>query len=270
MIETNGFRDAVEFLLFSYFAVDFDDKSDDKTAGNSMINRAIDKAFFDATMQNAYNGLEKKNHKKEMSEKAKQKLINAISELSKCNVKSFDKWHKDLCCSLKNEYSGVTYIDKYKGEINAFSFGNAQKWVNMTMKYIYLLYHIYSEFMPDCEFCEQYKSMIEKYQNKFHVPVDRYIIESVWRNENVCLPKKEEDKELNRGRDYVNPADYVLPWSKWENADDCKNCNGCMESQKCDYGKFQKSLRENLPDNSECLLQWEAKAWIDTVKSKRK
>ncbi|HEY3932560.1 MAG TPA: hypothetical protein VGM58_09360, partial [Verrucomicrobiae bacterium] len=73
---------------------------------------------------------------------AKTKIKDAIIALSKksplINVeqrqKSFDQWHSDLCNALK------IYYDALLGQNTKIrlTYGQAQKWVNMTLKYCWV------------------------------------------------------------------------------------------------------------------------------------
>lgn len=51
-------------------------------------------------------------------------LNNGVIE----TISSFDKWHKDLCCSFISRLSKIGITAEY---------GMAQKYVNLTMKYVY-------------------------------------------------------------------------------------------------------------------------------------
>ncbi len=80
----------------------------------------------------------------------KIKILNGAKALVKADVtdlseqpfpgnpvvgtKEFDRWHTDLCQALKTYYA--TELQKF-GKIG-FTYGQAQKWVNMTMKYCWV------------------------------------------------------------------------------------------------------------------------------------
>lgn len=69
-----------------------------------------------------------------------------------------------------------------------FTIGQAQKWVNMTLKYLWLL-----DALPD---------NIDK--KDLHVPIDSYIIKIAYRkkgNIQICFGIRKKPKEL---------------WSKWD------------------------------------------------------
>ncbi len=214
---------AIEFLMYSYFKLRLEDGKDPEKVLNASINRA----YLDATQQGAYNTLIPKGDKGGLSENAKEKgydkLKGAIQELLEKDWE-FEKWHEDICKKLCGEvYREVCYA---YGK-DTFSYGNAQKWVNMSLKYLCILYQIYKKYYPACGFCKNYGKKIEKYEEDFHVPVDSYII--------------------NKGKEYGIAQD--ISWSKWE---------------KEDYTPFQDSLRASVSlEEGETLLEWEHKAWIE-------
>ena len=76
----------------------------------------------------------------------------------------YDLWHEKVCSRLRETYrrAGVT-----------FYYGQAQKWVNMTWKYLYIL----GEEIPEPLFA------------CLHVPVDNYIFDAAKRRLAVERPK---------------------------------------------------------------------------------
>lgn len=86
---------------------------------------------------------------------------------------------------------------------------------------------------------------MKKYEKEFHVPVDSYIIEKVWREEKVMLPlrpgKKREGKYSN---------EKVISWSNWG---------------ETEYIDFQKGLREWC---GQVPIDWEGPKWIDIAKER--
>lgn len=84
----------------------------------------------------------------------------------------FDQWHRDACDRLKDLYARHGY--------NEFHFGQAQKWLNMTLKYIYVMGN---DRLP----------RYEGFYEFGHVPLDNIIIDSF---------KK------------YNPPPLKLPWSR--------------------------------------------------------
>ncbi|WP_294953418.1 hypothetical protein [uncultured Eubacterium sp.] len=234
-------ENSVEFLIFTYFGVCFKDNFD------TILKSAIKVAYNDATMQGAYNALEKENAEEIDYDKVAQELENTIKELLKENSNGYEKWHKATCKELVKHYEKVSLKDKSP----AFSYGNAQKWVNMTMKYLYILSEIFLEYKNDCVDCKKYKKIQGLYKY-FQVPVDSFIIESVWNNENVTLPLVKENL-LKNGTRGVYSSEKVTPWSKWDDTE---------------YKEFQEHLPKIFKDH-QTPLDWEHKAWIEIAKKRR-
>lgn len=238
-------KNSVEFLIFTYFGIDFNDDFD------TILKSAIKVAYNDATMQGAYNALEKENAEEIDYDEVAQELEKAIKKLLNDNSNSYEQWHKDICEELVKCYEKVTSNNKNP----AFSYGNAQKWVNMTMKYLYILSEIFHDFNKNLNF-EKYYDIIQKLYKEFQVPVDSFIIESVWDEKkqiegipyNIDKLNKATDSNGNRIPGKYN-SEKVVPWSKWADKE---------------YFKFQKTLSRNQPP-----LDWEHKAWIEIAKKRR-
>ena len=125
----------------------------------------------------------------------------------------------------------------------------------MTMKYLYILSEIFHGFNKDHNF-ENYYDIIQKLYKKLQMPVDSFIIESVWDEK-----KQIEGIPYNIGK--LNKATYgdgknipgkynsekVVPWSKWTDKE---------------YFDFQQTLSSKQPP-----LNWEHKAWIKIAKKRR-
>jgi hypothetical protein len=76
----------------------------------------------------------------------KSKLTRAIDQ------KTFDGWHQNTCATLSSLYNG-----------HRFHAGQAQKWVNMTLKYIYTL-------------GEEHVSGFQQAYPLCHVPLDKIVL----------------------------------------------------------------------------------------------
>lgn len=225
-------NNAIDFLLYSYFGITSDSEKEE------LSNAALEKAYFDATQQGAFNTLVPKEKRESVSTAHDNALKILKDQLENCTFKEYDEWHHTTCMAVCDKYD--------EQRLNCFTYGNAQKWVNMTMKYLYLFDSlglgnspiIFDDGMAQC----------------LHVPVDSFIIESVW-DKNVELPliKKKLLKDEKKGK-YNN--EKVTAWSKWNNTT---------------YQNFQKSLREALKDGSEPIpIAWEGPAWIEQAKKRKK
>lgn len=189
-------RVLIDFLIYSYFGI-VPEKifNDEKTKlygdfvdyNDYCRKKAIMAAYRDATNQGAYNTLFKKDldhiedlrgESKEARNKSALFLSEKISDSE--NMKNgFDEWHADVCKKLVEFYKEIRV-----GDDNFFTYGNAQKWVNMTMKYLWML-----GLLPE--------NIKEK---DLHIPIDSFIMGVLQAGD---LPKS---SETNR----------IIGWSKWK------------------------------------------------------
>ena len=230
----------MDFLIYSYFKiipkVIYGD-SREPDYSTYRIKKAIMKAYEDATNEGAYNTLFKKTIEagklkqlKSASERARNDsakfLFLQIQKLSAL-ASNYEEWHKNTCEGLYKKYSKVCLNENEP----FFTYGNAQKWVNMTMKYLWLLGLL--DNTVDCE--------------RLHIPIDSFIIDAMWSDQNVNLPLRPENGD--RSKTYAKPSDHVLGWSQW---------NDIM------YGAFRSGLPEKYS------LCWENDAWIEQAEKRKK
>ena len=128
---------------------------------------------------------------------------------------------------IKGVYD-ISKHEKYKNlfeKENPFSYGQAQKWANMTAKYL--------NFIGK-----------RRQRNTYNIPIDRYIIDALWNIKEINLPLKEG---ADRNKDYTHPRDYVSPaWSEW--------------GQEQYSNEFLTQVNDYCKPNS---IKWEHKAWIE-------
>lgn len=244
MWKNDQLKNAVELLLWTYFNLSF---GDGDSSNDIVLNRCIERAYFDATQQGAYNTRvteEKKRASEDAKKLGSKELGNAINRLFSSERTDFDQWHRKTCNYIES--------DIYAG-IDAFSYGNAQKWVNMTLKYVYTLYQLYHVFSSECKFCVKYKPLIDNYAHCFHIPVDSFMIEALWEEKEIDLPLKEK---ANRSKNYTTPSDHVKPWSTWSEQD---------------YEEFQKSVCDHAKTvfGGKSQLDWEGPEWIKVAKDRK-
>lgn len=148
----------------------------------------------------------------------------------------FDFWHEKLCEKLNKEANKCKYLasaDKDK----RFHYGQAQKWVNMTLKYMFI-----TEKWPEC---------FENIKCFLHVPIDNYILEGIWNEEwiDVLEIVKKENRCINLEKKFN--SDKFKPWSQWD---------------KDRYKVFIDCLRDKVKNQS--LIEWETRTWIDVARDK--
>lgn len=192
-----------EFLLVSEFGCKESVLIDDKKA----IKVCADRAYLDLCRTLRYKktigDCERKKFKKKSIDMI---IIEGCENLYKKNIKEeYDETHQMLCEKLCKMYNEADIFDA--GHI--FSYGQAQKWVNMTMKYFVLM---------------KYESSNGSLLSIMHIPVDNYVLEAFESEKSFPQEMKNEYKEK--------------PWSKWDEdtyLSFINNLRELVEAKKTDY-----------------------------------
>lgn len=202
ILDDTQIKNALDFMLFSYFKATFD--------VGCLFEGAVRAAYNDATMRNALvlKNPSKKNEadyqkaydKCEKERKAihfivKEKIIKitmkAVDNLSK-NTDDFTEWHKNICNKLVNGDKEYIGFDKSYDELSKqhneefyeldkdhpqyFTIGNAQKLINMTLKNLYIITTVSSL----CEGNKEAQKWFDKfswiYDINLDIPIDSYIL----------------------------------------------------------------------------------------------
>lgn len=128
---------------------------------------------------------------------------------------------------IKRE-KGLDRIENRYDNSERFYYGQAQKWLNMTIKYMWIT--------------GKWNKKLQLLLPVLHVPDDSYIIEAVWNTdgwedviEGILVKDKRKSGQFNSNK--------VVPWSKWN------------EKQ---YIDFQKNLRGKLKTQQK-PIEWEEK-----------
>lgn len=250
MAEVNNNK-AFDFLLYSYFGIKESDLSGEDEQNIPYI--CAKRAYLDLarTVKYRYSSseLEKMKSKKSSEEdrdeannfiESKNNLIKNICENILYPVKTekgeisfensdFDDWHKAKCEEIKEKMNGnyetVNNSDEKVLE-ESFTIGQAQKWVNMTLKYLWLLDALPTGVKPEY----------------LHVPIDSYIIEIAYDNKNkfdnaLGLEKKPEKS-----------------WSK------LSKYKKYFEIQEA----IREAIKTNTT-NETIPIKWESLAWIEVA-----
>lgn len=151
------------------------------------LESCIKRAYLD--LARTLHGFSKhKNHErifKSAVEFLSLMLTDTKNIKSKNNQEEFDTWHFMICNSLCMKYQ----IDGYED----FSYGQAQKWLNMTMKYIYV-------------FGEDYLPGYQSVYRFCHIPVDNYILEAIYKG---GAPKLNQSWSRTNKKDYLKIQEWV-------------------------------------------------------------
>ena len=139
-------------------------------------------------------GEDDKRKNPEKKKDAVEKLVQKLKEID--SQPDYKTWHNDVCGVLVKEYKDADYKD----DSREFSYGIAQKWVNMTVKYLAVLYTVMADMdrnQVNQKFMEFYEEKLQKHEGDFQIPVDGYILEYIWGTKREKeIFNKEDRKEL--------------------------------------------------------------------------
>ena len=135
----------------------------------------------------------------------------------------FDNDHKCLCDKIIEVYKGTT---DQSAPSNSLYFGQAQKWVNMTLKNLY----VYSKSNNTSL---SLNSIIEY----FHVPIDNVILD-IASDAKTCYIDAP-----NRKYNVIKPS---KAWSKWNYEE---------------YKDYQENLEKSIKPQGDVPIIWELKHW---------
>lgn len=137
-------EDYEEYLIWIYF-------------GGDDLKACINRAYRD--LNRTLHGISKIKQKDELHKKAVDMLITLFERIKSKefnNNADFDKWHRKACEKLSMLYK--------KYGFSKFAIGQAQKWINMTFKYIFTM-------------GSERLSGYSKHYKYSHVPLDNIILE---------------------------------------------------------------------------------------------
>lgn len=236
------FKNAMEFLLFSYFG----DISDP-------IMAAINRAYVDMA-SHTLTGFKEDENKWECREQASNMIHDAIDSPQN---NDFDSWHDNLCNDIIKEY-------KESNESVDLSYGQAQKWVNMTLKYLYIFNSIdeHIGFKNSFNDYNGYnfsfnKDFFKKFGiKKFHVPIDSYILGHIKDEKD----KKNETNPITSDNKLKN-NDRNVSWSKMEKRDYSKvrelTKELCLNIENENHAWIQYALTKKPDKNSYAGYLWD-------------
>lgn len=161
-----------KFLFKYYFKISTEESKDFNTA----LGKCVDRAYQDFNRTLRFKSKNEDDRKK-FKENTKEKLCEIVKELK--DAEYFDAKHKDCCEQLLKCANDTQKLAK------PFTYGQAQKWINMTFKYLWLM-----------GYCEE----IEK---ELHVPIDNIIIDKAKEN-GVNPPSSESWSNWNDYTIYEN------------------------------------------------------------------
>ena len=145
-----------DFLVRCYFG-----------EGDNLLKMAVDRAYLD--LNRTLHGFAKHKNADVTRDGAHALMIKLVKkvQLVKFTQKSYDLWHFRSCKTLRNYF--------LENEFEKFTYGQAQKWINMTLKYIFTIG----------------ESRLEGYQDYYrfaHIPIDNVFINALQPYKKIRLP----------------------------------------------------------------------------------
>ena len=208
-----------------------DDKKEQEKALMSIAIKCANRAYLDYNRTLEFTDDEKNKDHSDFRKGLYELTITQISNLIRKDEKEtaafdFDGWHNEACEAI------MKAVDKKHVLKDSFSYGQAQKQLNMTLKYMWLL-----GLWPVLN--------SESITQKLHAVVDNYIIKAAWEISEIYLPVQ-TGKKRSGTKYFSDKLEFV--WSRWD---------------ATIYTAFQQSLKDYVAsDNTySCVFEWEQNAW---------
>lgn len=246
-----------DFVLWNMFGISSEDMAcSDPQRQRAIAKKCADTAFLDLRRTLRYNDQGSKPDRKAFRDKINGIIADALSELlDKTEQGDFDEIHNEICEEIIEATKNSSAIKSEE-----FHYGHAQKWLNMTLKYMYLLGLWEEEF--------------ERVIPWMHVPVDSYILKAAAFSESklmesseCCIELKcclrltkavpEIDKDESGQTRYSSYGWKSKSWSRWNREEYCH---------------FQSELRKAISEKGtwDCPFFWEEDAWIEQAQLDQK
>ena len=229
----------LDFLLYSYFGCSSEDSEQTvkkKCAYRAYLDlaRTVKYVYSSTELEKATVGTDAHafiDIRKKRIEAVCYKLIESIEGYPN-HSGGFDTWHESKCAQIIDRMN-APYGDGKKGFLKArFTYGQAQKWVNMTLKYLWLL-----DMLPN--------GLSEA---ELHVPVDSFILEAL----------KETQQFNTEGNKITGSGEsYYYNGEAWSAISEYKN-----------YKNLQEGIRNIAEKQGISPIQWEGSAWMDVAKKR--
>ncbi len=170
--------------------------------------------------------------KKAWREETQAYIAKRVTKLFEKAPDAYHGWHHQSCegiMGIAGAYQVGTYLKLGFG----FTYGLAQKWLNMTVKNACIM--------------EKWDDLLEPFLPVCHVPVDSYIMEAA---SGLGISVAQKNGKLGAYREGISK-----PWSQWDGRE---------------YAVFQKELHKTLSENMPGVtpLGWEASAWLQVKRTR--
>ena len=182
----NFYEDEAEKDYKDLYRKTYNEECNNYTLEKAICQWASNKAYRDVcrTISFKETGESIENKKSRMQKRIE--VTNIIYERIK-QIDDYDKWHKETCDQIQNIY--VNFISHK--EISTLYIGQVQKWLNMTIKWLWL----YNTTNPH----DYFKAILD-HKNDLHIPLDSFIIKYLKKEYgiNISTPEWSRIKNYNK------------------------------------------------------------------------
>ena len=189
----NNRRQAVDFLISCYFGQSQD-----------LIDAAINRAYVDMaahTMKGFGDTKDKTQKKWECRYNSSEIIKVALKKYTSGTC--FNEWHEKLVCDIQSVY----------GE-NTMSYGQAQKWLNMTIKYLYILRTILGE---EDHRLSCVKGFLQNTSvSDYYPPVDSYVLKGAGVKCDASWSSMNKSQYDDVKRQIGDEKDFMWELEMWE------------------------------------------------------
>lgn len=212
---------------------------------------ASEKAYLDMNRTMTFRDIPVNNSKDELERvefprrQRRDRGTDIIRQQFRQMYAPFDRWHREACHQLIGVY-GTDFLVRREGKVRTsipdkLTYGQAQKWLNMTLKYLWLLHRF--GMLP-----EEDGKIVDAFGHAFHVPLDSYVLRYISRQDkSKAAPfsahcRNGLDPEISFRREWEQ---FGSTWSRISDADG--------------YYLLQQKLAQAAKDRTP--LEWELVHW---------
>ncbi len=223
------------------------------------LEKCIDRAYLDFNRTLRFEKDVDENQKENWRKDCGELLLKEINELieqwpieqsPQTTMQVFNDWHEKLCRELVDRSRDIKNKTNKPLFRESFTFGHAQKWVNMTLKYM-LIINI-----------DNWK--MDRLVPHLHVPIDNYILQYV------------RDEETERGNkspcvlSFDPSSKVVCIYAENKIRIDSAKYSWSKISDYDDYKAIQEQLKGLADKENKWPIVWENYAWLESAKRQQK
>lgn len=239
MSNINLSGEATEFLLYSYFGCDSKELAHggkEKCAYRAYLDlaRTVKYTYSSTELEKAKSGSDAYAFAVVQKDRIRDICLKLIESIEGYPIDSsdFDSWHERECHQIIKNMNASYDKEKRKFLKVNFTYGQAQKWLNMTLKYLWLLDMLPVGISPEY----------------LHVPIDSFILQAL----------KETGEFSAKDNKITGSGDsYYYNGEAWSAISTSKN-----------YEQLQNSIKALAAKNGLSPIEWEGPAWIDVAKKR--